>query len=242
MGYCQYHPSLHNNLKIQFPNSEKLAISYSQMHQDLFVLSLLNGKREGTYLEIGSHHPIEVNNTYLLEAMYKWKGVSFELDPYLSELFRQKRRNPIIEGDATAVDYKQIIEDNGLGNVIDYLSVDIEPPMGTYEALTMLPHSEVKFRVITFEHCACVPEGLPVRELSRKFLSDLGYERLITDVGNEVNPGNPNLVVPVEDWWIYPGLVDQEIMEQLKIVRDQPISSKLTVFNLDDSPLLNSVW
>lgn len=213
------------------------------MHQDLFVLSLLNGKQFGTYLEIGSHHPIEVNNTYLLESMYKWKGVSFELDPYMSEMFRQKRRNPIIEGDALAVDYEKIIQDNNFGDVIDYLSVDIEPPEGTLKVLKMLPHSTVKFRVITFEHCGgCVPEGPRLREESRKFLYSLGYELVVPDAGNEVNPGNPNSAISIEDWWYHPDLVDAELVDTLKIASGRPISSRMTVYNLEDTNFYNAQW
>ena len=44
--------------------------SNSQTGQDLFVLSVLNHKRNGTFLEIGSNHPITVNNTFLLENEY----------------------------------------------------------------------------------------------------------------------------------------------------------------------------
>lgn len=245
MGYWQYHPSLYNNLRYQFDQADRLALSYSQMHQDLFVLSLLDGKQNGTYLEIGAHHPIEVNNTYLLESMYNWRGVSFELDPYLSEMFRQKRINPIIEGDATAVDYKKIIEEHTLGNIIDYLSVDIEPPMGTFETLKMLPHDEVKFRIITFEHCAGVPEvpeGLVIQLESREFLHSLGYEMIIPDVGNETYPGNPDIVVSVEDWWYHPDLVDDSLAEKLKIISEKPVSSRLTVYDLENTNLMDKLW
>ena len=39
--------------------------SYSQSAQDIFVLSVLDQKRDGTYLEIGSSVPVDNNNTYL---------------------------------------------------------------------------------------------------------------------------------------------------------------------------------
>lgn len=243
MPYCQYHPSLYNNLKHQFKGSERLPLSFSQMHQDLFVLSLLDGMQDGTYLEFGAHHPIEVNNTYLLETMYGWRGVSFELDHYFSEMFRQKRKNPIVEGDALAADYKQIIKENNLGDVIDYLSVDIEPAEGTFTVLKNLPHSEVKFRVITFEHCAdCVPDGPWLREQSREFLSGLGYKLVVPDIGNEVNPGDPTNVVSVEDWWYYPGLVSDELVEILRNSTGKSISSRMTVYNLENTNLYNTMW
>ena len=44
--------------------------TYSQAGQDLFVSSILKQKNDGYFLEIGSNHPIQHNNTYLLEKKY----------------------------------------------------------------------------------------------------------------------------------------------------------------------------
>ena len=35
--------------------------------QDIFVLSMLNGKKNGVYVEIGADQPRVISNTYLLE-------------------------------------------------------------------------------------------------------------------------------------------------------------------------------
>jgi len=45
-------------------------LSYSQAAQDLFVLKVLDNKKGGVFLEIGSSHPIIANNTYSLETQY----------------------------------------------------------------------------------------------------------------------------------------------------------------------------
>ena len=37
-----------------------------QAEQDKFVLNVLNNKKNGYFLEIGSNHPININNSYLL--------------------------------------------------------------------------------------------------------------------------------------------------------------------------------
>ena len=55
-------------------------ISNSRENQDLFVLSVLDKKIEGTYVEIGSAWPIKSNNTYLLESEFYWQGISFDND------------------------------------------------------------------------------------------------------------------------------------------------------------------
>jgi len=41
--------------------------TFSQASQDLFVKYLTNEKRNGYFVEIGSNHPIAINNTILLE-------------------------------------------------------------------------------------------------------------------------------------------------------------------------------
>ena len=49
-------------------------ISYSQEGEDLVVDRLLNGKRNGFYVEVGCHHPYRYSNTFMF---YKkgWRGI-----------------------------------------------------------------------------------------------------------------------------------------------------------------------
>ena len=44
-----------------------------QINQDIFVLTCLNNKQNGSFLEIGSEHPIIINNTYFLETKLQSK-------------------------------------------------------------------------------------------------------------------------------------------------------------------------
>ena len=53
------------SLRYRFKGSELLTEYYSQVCQDLFILSVLDGKRDGTYLEIGAYYPDFLNNTYI---------------------------------------------------------------------------------------------------------------------------------------------------------------------------------
>ena len=61
-------------------------ISYSQLGEDLIIEFVFNGIgiNKINYLDIGAHHPIEINNTYLfyLKGSY---GVLIEPDPYFVE-------------------------------------------------------------------------------------------------------------------------------------------------------------
>ena len=46
--------------------------------QDAFALNINQFKTGGYFLEFGSQHPTNENNTYLLESEYNWKGLMFE--------------------------------------------------------------------------------------------------------------------------------------------------------------------
>jgi hypothetical protein len=52
----------------------------SQAGQELFVMAMTQGKRSGTWLEIGCGDPIRSNNTYLLEKRLDWTGTSIDLE------------------------------------------------------------------------------------------------------------------------------------------------------------------
>lgn len=52
--------------------------SRSQLLQDLFVLFLLDGKKNGFFVEFGATDGISINNTYTLEKQYGWTGIVAE--------------------------------------------------------------------------------------------------------------------------------------------------------------------
>jgi len=59
-------------------NEQLLQKSKSQLRQDLFVLSELNYKRNGYFVEFGATNGIDLSNTYLLETEYGWNGILVE--------------------------------------------------------------------------------------------------------------------------------------------------------------------
>ena len=190
--------------RFDFPGLSEIQINYSQLHQDLFVLCALGGKRNGIYLEIGAHEPMFISNTYLLEQQFGWRGIGFELDKGMVGRHGKMRRNPCVHADALTVDFQACM--GSLPSVIDYLSVDIDPPGNSLKALLRLPHDRYRFRVITFEHDLSFG-GDRERVESRKFLEALGYHLLVGDVswGKHV----------VEDWWVDPVLVEPETLRNL---------------------------
>ena len=59
--------------------SKLLIQKQSQAGQDLFVIAMTQGKKNGTFLELGGYHPFEISNTYVLEKMFGWDGWSVDL-------------------------------------------------------------------------------------------------------------------------------------------------------------------
>lgn len=54
-------------------------LSKSQAGQDLFVIAVTQGKKNGRWLELGCAHPKYGNNTWLLEKEFLWTGESVDL-------------------------------------------------------------------------------------------------------------------------------------------------------------------
>lgn len=187
--------------------------NYSQAFQDLFVLTVLEGKQNGKYVEIGACEPKIHSNTYLLENNYNWSGISFEIDPNLVNKFNGIRENKCVWADATTYDYDKLLKQLNYPSVIDYLQLDIEPAKNTFAALIAIPFDNYKFRVITYEHDAYCDNKI-YRDNSRKYLSSIGYQLVRADISY----GNQNNAF--EDWWVNPELVNQEIVEKLKNINN----------------------
>ena len=147
----RYFKEQFDDLKLKFPGAENIKNNYSQSFQDMFVLTMLEGKKNGVYLEIGADQPKVISNTYLLEKEFDWMGVSFELDGDKVTYFNSIRRNKAICADATDYDYKFLLDERNYPKQIDYLQLDIEPAEQTLEALKKIPFDKYRFSTITYE-------------------------------------------------------------------------------------------
>jgi hypothetical protein len=197
-----------DKLKNLFKDSDKIEKNFSQAYQDLFVLTMLNGKTSGKYIEIGGNNPVVINNTYLLESQFKWKGFSLDIDDSMAKIYNLVRANKCECFDATKFDYNKKIKSlKWKTNQIDYLSVDCEPAMTTFAALKKIPHDEYRFSVITYE-TDVYKDGNQAKELSRNFLQKLGYQLVSADV---CNGGNP-----YEDWYVDPQIVSENIWKSFE--------------------------
>lgn len=193
-----------DNLRLKFRWSESLSRNFSQAGQDLFVLSMLDGKRDGLFLDLGCNEPININNTYLLESSYNWKGLSVDIEEGFFKLF-VFRKTKTLCADCTNIEWETVIEALGT-NRIDYLSLDLEPPVTTLKCLESIPFDKIDFSVITFEHDA-YRAGETVRQPSRELLESKGYVRVCSNV--KLND------LEFEDWYCNPRYVDENRMTAL---------------------------
>lgn len=102
-------------LRHKFPGSENIQRNFSAAMHDMFILSCLDGKRDGTYVEIGGGLPCCGNNTFLLESQFGWKGISFDIDKQKVNLYNKVRRNKCLLQDACSINLNEVFEENNLG-------------------------------------------------------------------------------------------------------------------------------
>jgi hypothetical protein len=170
-----------------------------------FIMSILDNKKNGYYVELGAFHSTQGSNTNLLESELDWSGVSFEIVPHLHEEFVSNRKNPCILGDAREFNYISYFEENNFPKQIDFLQVDIDggykedgsPATDGFESLQGLlaiPLNTYRFSTITFEHDQNMDyRNAKIRDAQREILSSFGYVL----VGRLVH----------EDWWVDPKVI-----------------------------------
>lgn len=222
-AFSPYDKTKHDRLKIQFPGSAAIEKNHSQVYQDLFVLTVLEGKKNGTYLEIGGADPFHGNNTALLEQQFNWKGASIEYKEHFCEAYRKARRNPILCKNALDVNYKRLLKTITSGTDIDYLQLDCEPSRVTFEIMLQIPFEKYRFAVITYEHDHYVDISKTYRNRSRQFLEMMGYELVAADI-------SPDGKSSFEDWWVHPAVVNRELVDKMKCIKGEPIKAEDYMF------------
>ena len=203
----RYFRNNYENLKTKFTGAENIENNWSQSMQDMFVLSMLDGKRDGVYVEIGADQPRVISNTYLLEKDFDWSGISFELDSDKVAFFNTIRKNKCLCEDATLYDYKSLFEERSYPKQIDYLQLDIDPAEGTLRALKTLPLDDYRFSVITYE-TDVYSSGADIQDEQIEILESHGYQLVAKNVKCEGNP--------YEDWWIDPTVISEDMWKPFK--------------------------
>lgn len=189
----------------------------SQALQDLFAIRVLKNKTNGTFIEIGSNHPIAGNNTYLMESKFNWKGLMIEYDRSFEQLYKDLRPNSIYRiGDARLVDYRGILDENQFPSNIDYLQIDLDVDnKSTLDTLLLMDNTcfdKYKFATITFEHDIYRGNFFDTREISREIFKKRGYELVFPDVAVFFE----GRYCPFEDWYVHPDLVDMDYVNGIR--------------------------
>lgn len=178
--------------------------NYSQAGQDKFVFGLIKDNSKHYFLDIGCYLPKALNNTLLLEE-YGWDGISIDILDFKKEW--EVRNTKFIQADALTTNYEDLLNNNNIPIVIDYLNVDIEGEGLRFAALKKVFESTREFKIITIEHDSYrgyrQSEAYPQREL----LKQRGYFLVCEDVSLTGNV--------FEDWWINPKFFNRSDYDHL---------------------------
>jgi hypothetical protein len=191
---------------------------WGQVGQDVFIRTVLKEKRNGVYVEIGTHDPVGINNTYPLESILGWRGILVEYDKSFENKYKETRPNSyVILEDATKVDWNYHFEKANIPNDVDYLQIDLEvnnrSTLTTLEELDRQVFDRVRFATVTFEHDIYSGDYFNTRAKSREIFQRRGYVRVFSDVQNI--PSNTR-TYPFEDWYVHPELVDMDFVNTIK--------------------------
>jgi len=180
--------------------------SNSEQLQESFVISMLDEKQNGHYVEIGSGHPTKGNNTFVLETVLGWSGLALEFNEADVEKYNLGRKNKATMADAITFDDVEYFKNNKFPKQIDFLQIDLDglewkdaehSGNANLLALIALPLTRYRFSVIVFEHeCTTNFKNKTIRDAQREILSALDYILL----------GSSGL----EDWWIDPRVIEKE--------------------------------
>jgi hypothetical protein len=198
------------NLKLPIYEIDPITI-YGQFAQDLFVIAMTQGKKNGTYLEIGCGWPSGGGtNTFALEKSFDWSGPSIDSGRdaasdngawrSLTEDWAAHRPQAnFLQVDAFSLDYSTFPK------YFDYLQIDIDPAIQSFSILKKITE-HIKFSIITFEHDHYYftnpqDENWLIREQSREYLKSLGYMMIVPDIGLS------------EDWWVDPTVISEDVIK-----------------------------
>src|SRR5690348_16491596 len=71
-----------------------VCLSYSQDGEDVVLRRLLEGRKNGFYVDVGAHHPRRFSNTFYFYRR-GWRGINIDANPDAIKLFRRERASDI---------------------------------------------------------------------------------------------------------------------------------------------------
>lgn len=198
--------------------------SASQVGQDLWVLEILNNKKNGFFIDIGAYDGAFLSNSIMLERDFGWNGLAIEADPIQYNIMLGNRKCNCINKAITnyngycnfyqdplsgkisnngikieAITLTELFKQYDVPKIIDYISLDIEG--SEYDALLGFPFNEYKFLTLTVEHN--IYQGNPQQIKNKNDIFELltknDYIRIKNDVDDNGNK--------FEDWYILNDLI-----------------------------------
>lgn len=143
----------YQNQEFNLKTFDHVSIMVEHEHASLinsFALRFCGDKENGTYVEVGSSHWLEGNNSYMLEKEFGWTGVGIDIEEHYVNGYNKNRSNPCILGDATKVNWDQYFEENNFPKQIDHLSIDTDQT--NLLSLLNMPLSRYRFSTIVIEN------------------------------------------------------------------------------------------
>jgi FkbM family methyltransferase len=193
--------------------------SYSQAGQDLWVLEILKGKKNGFFLDVGAYDGIKYSNSFLLEKEFGWSGLLIEAHPGNFGSIKKIRTSTLVtyaisdsngnisfEKDCNtgskisekgelitvpSITFEDLFLIYDIPSTIDYMSLDIEGY--EYKSLLRFPFDEYKCKLITVEHNLYMGDSSN-KEGIKHLLTNNGYTLEIENVSHQG--------LPFEDWYI----------------------------------------
>lgn len=121
----------------------------SQLGQDLWVLEKTNYKRGGFFVEFGATDGVALNNTWLLEKEFGWKGICAEPNPKLFKALKRNRNCFVSDAciGATTGEEVDFILADVFGGIAKYAASDMHAP--TRQAYAAVKENVLKLRTVS---------------------------------------------------------------------------------------------
>ena len=217
----------HERLRRSFTDAHVIN-NHSSAFEDIFVLSLLDGNKEGKYLDITDGYSLKENNTFLLEQL-GWDGVSLVNDTELQN-FRAERKCKSLVYDKPVHEFINWLKDD-----YDYLSINLnDKDSDPFNCLQEIPWERLTFKIITFRHNDYLDHRY-TKKMSRDYLKSKGYQLLVSDISPTYSLNKPN--VSFEDWWIHPSHFPKNVLEVMKDLSKGPKNPINYIFNINDGAI-----
>lgn len=196
---------------------------YSQASQDDFVDMVLEGQTKGYYVDVGGacDDHTQGSNSLMFEQR-GWNGLVVDNDPHRMVGRKCSFANTFIgDGSNNTKKLGDILKENNVPELVDYLSIDIEGQ--DFNALKSFIESGYSFKVATIEH-NLYSRNPGVDQLKADIFNILaanGYVRVVDNAGDKATLKNLHAGWAFEDWYINPKYVNyQKTISKIRSSRE----------------------